>query len=52
MDSTVWLLAIITVTLMAVSFHAWRIGNEQREVALLGVIGGLCGVGTGLAVLL
>jgi hypothetical protein len=49
MDTKVLLLAIMTVTLLAVTVHAWRLGNERRDVALLGAIGGLCGVGTVVA---
>jgi hypothetical protein len=36
----------LTATLAGVTFHAWRLGNEKRDVALLGVISGLLGVGT------
>jgi hypothetical protein len=43
MDTTTLLLAILTATLAGVTFHAWRLGNEKRDVALLG---GLLGVGT------
>ena len=45
MDTTTLVFAILTATLAAVTFHAWRLGNEKRDVALLGVFGGLCGVG-------
>lgn len=46
MDTTTLVFAILTATLAGVTFHAWRLGNEKRDVALLGVFGGLCGVGT------
>jgi hypothetical protein len=46
MDSAVLILASMTATMFAVTFHAWRLGNEKRDVALLGAVGGLCGVGT------
>ena len=46
MDTTTLLLAILTATLAGVSFHAWRLGNEKRDVALLGAISGLLGIGT------
>jgi hypothetical protein len=46
MDTSTLLLAILTATLASVSFHAWRLGNEKRDVTLLGVFSGLCGVGT------
>ena len=51
MDTAALLLAIMTATMFAVTFHAWRLGNEKRDVALLGAIAGLCGVGTAAAVL-
>ncbi len=46
METTTLLLAIMTATMFAVTLHAWRLGNERRDVVLLGVAGGLCGVGT------
>lgn len=46
MDTSTLLLALLTATLAGVTFHAWRLGNEKRDVALLGVFSGLCGVGT------
>ena len=49
METSVLLLAIMTVTLIGVAFHAWRIGNERRDVALLGVFAGLFGAGTAVA---
>jgi uncharacterized membrane protein YadS len=52
MDTAVFILAIMTATLFAVTFHAWRLGNEKRDVALLGVVAGLCGVGTAVAAIL
>jgi hypothetical protein len=52
MDTTVLILATMTATMFAVTFHAWRLGNERRDVALLGTVGGLCGVGTTVAAIL
>ena len=52
MDTAVLLLAISTATMFAVTLHAWRLGNEKGDVALLAVIGGLCGVGTAAAAIL
>ena len=46
MDTSTLLFAILTATLAGVALHAWRLGNERRDFALLGVFGGLCGVGT------
>lgn len=36
----------MTVILAGVTFHAWRLGNERRDVALLGTFCALCGVVT------
>ena len=52
MDNLVPFLGLMTATLFAVTFHAWRLGNDKRDVALLGAIGGLCGVGTAVAAIL
>jgi uncharacterized membrane protein YadS len=52
MDTAVLLLAIMTATMFAVTFNAWRLGNERRDVALLAAVGGLCGVGTAVAAIL
>ena len=52
MDTVFLLLAIMTATMFAVAFQAWRLGNEMRDVALLGAVGGLCGVGTVVAAIL
>ena len=49
MHTTTVLLAIMTVAMLGVTFHAWRLGNEKRDVALLAAVGGLCGVGTAVA---
>ena len=46
MDTTTLWLAVLTATLAGVTLHAWHLGNEQRDVALLGAISGLLGVGT------
>lgn len=46
METDTLLTALMTATLAAVTFHAWRLGNEKRDVALLGACSGLCGVGT------
>ena len=52
MDTSTLLLAILTATLVGVTFNAWRLGNEKRDVALLGVFSGLCGVGTAVTAIL
>jgi hypothetical protein len=49
MDTTVLVLGIMTLTLLLVALHAWRLGNEKRDVVLIGAVGLLCGVGTAVA---
>jgi len=44
MDTLTLVFAILAATLLAVTFYARRIGNEKRDVALLGAMGGLFGV--------
>ncbi|HRD94925.1 MAG TPA: hypothetical protein PLA97_00790 [Rubrivivax sp.] len=46
MDTSMLLFGIMTAILAAVTFHAWRLGNEKRDIALLGVCSGLLGLGT------
>lgn len=52
MDTSTLLFAIMTATLAGVALHARRLGNEKRDVVLLGVFSGLCGVGTALGAIL
>lgn len=52
MDTSTLLFAILTICLVGVTFHAWRLGNEKRDVALLGVFSGLTGVGTAFSAFL
>jgi len=52
MDTNTTLLAILTLCLVGVTFHAWRLGNEKRDVALLGVFSALMGAGTAVAAFL
>lgn len=52
MDTTDLFFTAMTATLFAVTFNAWRLGNERRDIALLGTIGTMgsrCGVGTACA---
>ena len=46
MDNLPLLFAILTAALAGVTFHAWRVGNEKRDVVLLGVVSGLLGAVT------
>jgi uncharacterized membrane protein YadS len=52
MDTGTLLLAMMTVTLVGATFHARRLGNEKRDVALLGAFSGMCGVRTAVAAIL
>ena len=52
MDTSTLLFAILTLCLVGVTFHAWRLGNEKRDVVLLGVFSGLMGAGTAVTVIL
>ena len=45
-------LAAMTITFGLVSLHAWRLGNERRDVALLGTFAGAFGVGAAIAALI
>jgi hypothetical protein len=51
METSTLLFAILTVSLVGVTFHAFRLGNDRRDVALLGVFSGLLGVGTAVSAL-
>lgn len=52
MDTRTRLFAIPTLCLVGVTFNAWRLGDEKRDVVLLGVFSGLMGAGTAVAVIL
>lgn len=52
MDTDTLLLGFVTFTLLGVTLHAWRLGNEARDVSLLGFLAGLSGVGTVVTALL
>jgi len=43
MDTSRLVFAILTLLLVGATFHAWRLGNEKRDVALLGGFSGLMG---------
>ena len=52
MDPYTLLLAILTLCLTGVTFHAWRLGSETRDVVLLGLFSGLLGAGTAVTAIL
>jgi hypothetical protein len=42
----VWILLLLAVTMLGVTWHAHRLGNERRDVALLGVFAGVLSAGS------
>lgn len=46
------ILTIMAVTLAVVTVHAWYLGNEKRDVKLLGAFSALFGAGAALTVVL
>jgi hypothetical protein len=52
MDTLTLVLAILSISLVGVTFHAWRLGNENRDIALLGVFSGLLGAGAAASAIL
>jgi hypothetical protein len=44
MDPSTLLVAILILCLVGVTFHAWRLGLEKRDVMLLGVCSALMGM--------
>jgi hypothetical protein len=51
MDNLILLPAIMTATMVIVTVQAWLNGTEKRDVVFLGSVGGLCGLGTAVAVI-
>lgn len=52
METSTLLFSILTACLAWVTFQAWRMGNEKRDVVLLGVLSGLMGTGTAVIAIL
>jgi hypothetical protein len=52
MDTRTLLFVTLTLCMVGVTFHAWRLGNEKRDVVLLGVFSALLGAGTAVAAIL
>ena len=52
MDTLTLLCLLLAVTLFAAAWQAWRIGNDRRDVTLLGVGGGVSAVGAVTTLLL
>lgn len=49
MEPLVLVLLSLTFALVFATWHAWRIGNDRRDVAVLGFVAGALGLGSGLA---
>ncbi len=47
----IWLV-FLTLVLVGCTIHAWRLGNEKRDVAFLGTTSVLCGAGAAAVMLL
>lgn len=52
MDTSTLIFAALTLCLTGATFHARRMGNERRDVVLLGVFSGLMGSGTAITAIL
>ncbi|MBY0368066.1 MAG: hypothetical protein IIA03_12055 [Proteobacteria bacterium] len=52
MDTLTLLCLLLAVTLFCAAWQAWRIGNEHRDVTLLGLGSGMSAVGAATAWLL
>ena len=52
MDTSTLLSTVLTATLVGATLHGWRLDNEKRDVALLGVFSGLMGVETAVTAIL
>lgn len=46
METSTLLFTVLTACLVWVTFQAWHMGNEKRDVVLLGALSGLMGAGT------
>lgn len=46
MNTSTTLLLAITAALVFVTIQAWVIGNDKRDITLLGVFTGIVGLGT------
>lgn len=52
MDTLTLLCLLLTAVMAAAAWQAWRIGNERRDVLLLGAGGGVSAVGAAMAFML
>lgn len=52
MHTSTLVFVILTLCMFGVTFQAWRLGNEKRDVVLLGVFSGMLGVGTAVSAIL
>lgn len=52
MGISTFVFAILAFCLVGVTFQAWRLSKEKRDIALLGVFSALTGMGTAVAAIL
>lgn len=51
MDFVAVSLLVLAVGLLGATLHAWRIGNDRRDLGLLGAVTGFAGAGAVAAAL-
>lgn len=52
MENATLLLGLMATVFALVTFQAWRLGNEKRDIVALGTFAGLFGVGTAAVAML
>ena len=50
MDTTLWILLLLASVMGGITWHAHRLGNEKRDVSMLGSIAALLAIGAAAAV--
>ncbi len=50
MDTTLWILLTLALVIGGVSWHAHRLGNERRDVSLLGTLAAILAIGSAAAI--
>lgn len=49
MDTALWILLTLALVMGGITWHAHRLGNERRDVSLLGTIAALLAIGSAAA---
>ncbi len=50
MDPLFWMLSLLALAMAGVTWHARRLGNERRDISLLGTVAALLAVGSAAVV--